>query len=220
MATARKWSNVAVAMQSAIGSALTISGFTNANPGVATSTAHGLLDGDYVLLEVQGMYQVDGRVFRVYGKTTDTFRIEAQATGSGIDTTSYGTFTSGSAYKITFGTTISTFTTLSASGGDVDFVDTTTIHSNVKTQVVGATNPISYQFENIWDVSDAGLVALKTAYDAGADRCFKFTFGTGGQIMVFNGTVAAALAPGGTAQGLVTTPATISLSGSPTYYAS
>ena len=62
--------------------------------------------------------------------------------------------------------------------------------------MVGATNPISYQFENIWDVSDSGLSAMKTAYDAGADRCFKFTFGTGGQIMVFNGTVAAALAPG------------------------
>lgn len=218
MATPRKWSNVAVAMQSTLGGALTITAITQANPGVVTSAGHGLNDGDYVLLDVQGMYQIDGRVFRVDNKATDTFQLEKTSGGGGIDTTNYSAFVSGSAYKITFGTTISTFTTLSASGGDVEFIDTTTIHSNVKTQIVGATNPVTYQFDNLWDITDAGLIAMKDAYDAGGERCFKFTFGTSGPIMVFNGTVAAALAPAGAAQGLVTSPATITLSGTPTYY--
>ena len=61
---------------------------------------------------------------------------------------------------------------------------------------------------------------MKLAGDAQSQRAFKFTFGTGGQIMVFNGYVAANLLPGGSAQQLVTTPSAITMFGSPTYYAS
>ncbi len=214
MATARKWSNVAIAMQSAIGSDLTITGITKANPGVATSVAHGLANGDYVYLEVLGMAQLNGRVARVANKADDTFQLE------GIDTTNFDTFTSGTAQKLTFGTSITTATTLSASGGDFDFIDTTTVHVNVKTQIPGSANPSKFEFENIWDVSDAGLIALKAASDVAGIRAFKFTFGTGGQIMVFAGYVGATLLPGGSAQQLVTTPAVITMYGSPTYYSS
>jgi hypothetical protein len=214
MATARKWSNVAVAMQSAIAATKTITGITLAATGVATSSSHGYSNGDYVLILASGMFQVNGRVFRVASVATDTFQLE------GENTTSYDAFTSGTAQKITFGTTVSTVTNLSASGGDLSFIDTTTIHSNIKTEIPGATNPLSYSIDNIWDVSDAGLIAMKAAYDASAQRAFKFTFGTGGQIMVFNGYVGASLAPTGSAQNLVTTPATITVYGTPTYYAS
>jgi hypothetical protein len=215
MATARKWSNVAVAMQSAIATpAKTITGITLASTGVATSSTHGYSNGDYVLILASGMFQVNGRVFRVAGVATDTFQIE------GENTTSYDAFTSGTCQKLTFGTTVSTVTNLSASGGDLSFIDTTTIHSNIKTEIPGATNPLSYSIDNIWDVSDAGLIAMKAAYDASAQRAFKFTFGTGGQIMVFNGYVGASLAPTGSAQNLVTTPATITVYGTPTYYSS
>jgi len=214
MATARKWSNVAIAMQSAIGSDRTITGITKANPGVATSVAHGLANGDYVYLEVLGMAQLNGRVARVANKADDTFQLE------GIDTTDFDTFTSGTAQKLTFGTSITTATTLSASGGDFDFIDTTTVHVNVKTQIPGSANPSKFEFENIWDVSDAGLIALKAASDVAGIRAFKFTFGAGGQIMVFAGYVGATLLPGGSAQQLVTTPAVITMYGSPTYYSS
>lgn len=212
MATARKWSNVSVAMQSALAAAKTITAISKASPGVASSTAHGYSNGDYVLLTVSGMYQVNGRVFRVAGVATDTFQLE------GENTTNYDTFSSGTAEKITFGTTLATITTLSSSGGDLNFIDTTTIHSNVRTQIPGTANPLSYNFDNVWDVSDAGLVAMKAAYDASSARCFKFVFGTGGQIMVFNGYVGASLAPTGSAQELVTTPASITAYGTPTYY--
>ena len=214
MATARKWSNVAIAMQSAIGSDLTITGITKNSPGVATSVGHGLANGDYVYLEVLGMAQLNGRVARVANKAVDTFQLE------GIDTTDFDTFTSGTARKLTFGTSITTATTLSASGGDFDFIDTTTVHVNVKTQIPGSANPSKFEFENIWDVSDAGLIALKAASDVAGIRAFKFTFGTGGQIMVFAGYVGATLLPGGSAQQLVTTPAVITMYGSPTYYSS
>jgi len=212
MATARKWSNVAIAMQSALGANLTITGITKANPGVVTSTSHGLVNGDYVVLAVQGMYQLDGRVARVSGSTTNTFNLE------GIDTTNFDTFSSGYCNKITFGTSVTTATSISAGGGDFDFIDTTTIHGNAKTQIPGLANPATFTMENIWDVSDAGLAAMKTAYEAQGQRAFKFTFGTGGQIMTFSGYVGANLLPGGQAQGLVTTPTVITMFGAPTYY--
>lgn len=214
MATARKWSNVAVAMQSALGSAKTITGITKADPGVVSSTSHGLANGAYVFLEIQGMHQLNYRVARVANQAANTFELE------GIDTTEFDTFSSGTAKEITFGTSITTATNLTGSGGSFDFIDTTTIHNNAKTQMPGLPEAATYTFDNIWDVSDAGLLAMKDASDAQALRAFKFTFGTGGQIMVFAGYCGANLLPGGAAQQLVTTPAVITMNGSPTYYPS
>lgn len=213
MATATLWSNVSVAMQSALAAADTVTAITKASPGVATSTSHGMADGAYFKLDVEGMYQVDERVFRVDNTAANTFDLE------GENTTDYDTFTSGSAYEITFGTTLAVLTTLSASGGDFDFVDVTTIHDNVRKQIPGVANPATYSFEAIWDVSDAGLVALKAASDAQAQRAFKFTFANG-QIMVFNGYVGATLLPVGNNQDLVKTNVVITMFGTPTYYAS
>lgn len=214
MATVRKWSNVAIAMQSAIAATKTITAITTNNPGVATATAHGYSDGDYVLLSVTGMFQVDGRVVRVAGKTTDTFQLE------GVNTTDFSAFSAGTAAKLTFGTSITTATSMSSGGGNFGFIDTTTIHANVKSSVPGLPESQTYTFDNIWDPADAGQIAMLTASDSQATRAFKFTFGTGGAIMVFSGYVGFTGAPGGSAQDKVTTPATITAFGRPTYYSS
>lgn len=213
MATAKKWSNVAVAMQSALASTVTITGISKASEGVVTAT-NTFSAGDYVVLSVQGMRQVDDRVFRVKSPTGSNFVLE------GEDTTAFDTFSSGTCQKITFGTSITTATTLSSSGGEFDFIDTTTIHVAQRSQMPGLPSAASYSFDNIWDISDSGLKAMKSASDAQAKRSFLFTFGTGGQIMVFNGYVGASLLPGGSAQQLVTTKTTITMNGTPTYYAS
>lgn len=214
MATARKWSNIQIAMQSAIAATKTITAITKANPGVVSSTSHGYANGDYVLLTISGMWQLDARVARVANQAANTFELE------GIDTTLFDTFTSGTAQVITFGTSISTATSISSSGGGFDFIDTTTIHGNSKTQIPGLPAAATFSFDNIWDVSDAGLLAMKTASDSQAKKSFKFTFGTGGQIMVFEGYVGASLLPGGQAQQMVTTSTTVTMSGTPTYYSS
>ena len=219
MATVRKWSGVAVAMQSVLGAAKTITGIAKGATATVTAT-HDFSAGDYVVFNVLGMSQLNGRVFRVLSvSTTVSFVIEG-AGGASLDTTSFDTFSSGTCQEITFGTSITTATSMSASGGDFDFIDTTTIHELVKTQVPGAANPLSYSFDNIWDAADAGQSAMKTASDAQAQRAFKFTFGTGGPIMVFNGYVGFSGAPTGSAQDKVVTPAVITAFGSPTYYAS
>lgn len=213
MATATKWSNIAIAIQSAIAAAKTITAITKANPGVCTSVAHGYTTGDYVKLTINGMYQLDSMVARIIVLTADTFSLE------GVDTTLFDTFTSGTAEKITFGTTLSTATNINASGGDFSFIDTTTIHDNVKKQIPGIANPATFSFENIWDVSDAGLVAMKAASDAQSQLAVRFSFANSSKL-VFTGYIGASLLPTGSAQDIVKTSAVITMFGKPNVYAS
>ena len=214
MATPRKWSNVAIAMQSAAASAITINSISKASPGVVSYTGTDPANGDIVLLRIVGMYQLDLKVARVANVSGagNTFELE------GINTTSFETFTSGTFEVITLGTSITSATTISGSGGDFGFIDTTTIHNNVRTQIPDLPNALKYDMDHIWDVSDAGLVAMKAAGDAQALKVFRFTFGTGGQIMLFAGYVATSLAPTGQAQQVVKTPSTFTVFGTPTYY--
>jgi hypothetical protein len=219
MANVSKWSGVAVAMESALGAAKTITEIAVGATATVTAT-HDFSVGDYVKFDVLGMHQINGRVFRVLSvSTTVSFVIEDTAGGS-LNTSDFSEFSSGTVSKITFGTSITTATNISASGGDFDFIDTTTIHDNVKTQIPGSANPLSYSFDNLWDASDAGQIAMKVASDAQAQKAFKFVFGTGGRIMVMNGYVGYAGAPTGSAQDKVVSPAVITAFGSPTYYAS
>lgn len=214
MANAKKWSNVQVAVQSALASAVTISAISKANPGVVTYSGTDPTEGDYVVLTANGMYQVDGRVFRL--GTVDSGANTAQLESE--DTSLYETFTSGTFEKITFGTSLTTLVNLTAQGGEPSFIPTTTIHDNVARQIPGIPSPITFAFEAIWDPSDAGLIALKAASDAAAKRAFRFTFADGAKL-VFNGYVSCPNLPVGQAQGLVTTNVTITLDGRPTVYA-
>ena len=166
-----------------------------------------------MLVNAVGMSQVDGRIFRVSATGSGTFSLE------GEDTTVYDDFTSGTFQVLTMGTSITSATTISASGGDATTIDTTTIHASVRTSIAGLPSALGYNFDNIWDIADPGQVALKRAADAGGQRALRFTFGLGGPIMVFNASVSFSGLPAGAAQELVTTPASLALAGRPTYYA-
>ena len=216
MPTVSKWSNVAVALQSALGVAKTITSITKGSPSTSpqplvSSTAHGFVTGDYILMAVQGMYQLDTRVFRVSNAAANSYELE------GEDTSLYDTFSSGNAQLITFGTSMTTATGLTAAGGDFDFIDITTIHDNIRKQIPGLASAASYTFENIWDPSDAALIAMKLASDNQAQRAVRFTF-AGGQKVVFNGYIGATLLPTGTAQDKVITSAVVTMFGRPTIY--
>ena len=214
MATPIVWKNVAVSMQSAIAAAKTITAITKANPAVASSDAHGYSNGDIVYLSIVGMHQLNEKVIRVANVAAGTFEIE------GVDSTNFETFASGTAEKLTMGTSITSATTINASGGEFDFIDTTVIHANAKTQIPGLPSAISFSMDHIWDATDTAQVAMKAASDVQARRAFKFQFGTGGKILYFAGYVGFTGLPGGQAQGLVSTKAVVTMNGTPTYYAS
>lgn len=213
MTTPSQWSDVDVDVQSSLATAITITAITKASTGVVTYTGTDPTNGAYVIVTALGMSEVSGRVFRVANVNagSDTFELE------GENTTGYGTFVSGSAQVITFGTSVDTITGLNASGGDFDFIDTTTIHSTVRTQIPGLASPGVYTCESFWDPSDASLLLLKTASQTKSQRCVRFSFADGRKFL-FNGFVGCTLFPTGNAQDLVKTALVFTMFGSPTVY--
>jgi len=73
----------------------TITGITNANPGQVTSANHHLTTGAQVTIDgVQGMTQVNGQTYTITNTGANTFTI-------GVDTTGFGTYTSGGTWVLT-----------------------------------------------------------------------------------------------------------------------
>ena len=73
----------------------TITGITQANPGVVTSTAHGFSNGDTVVISgVVGMTQVNGKRFIVSSVAANTFALQ-DIDGTNVNTTSYTAYSSG-----------------------------------------------------------------------------------------------------------------------------
>lgn len=73
-----------------------ITGITQANPGVVTSTAHGYTTGDWVYIaDVGGMTQLNGRYYQVEVLTANTFKLKDTITLVDINTTSFSAYTSG-----------------------------------------------------------------------------------------------------------------------------
>jgi hypothetical protein len=73
----------------------TITGITQANPGVVTATAHGYSNGNTIVISgVVGMTQVNGKRFKVANVTTNTFELQT-IDGTNVNTTSFTAYTSG-----------------------------------------------------------------------------------------------------------------------------
>lgn len=73
----------------------TITGITNADPGVVTITAHGFLDGEEVFISgVKGMTAVNGKYFIVANKTANTFEL-TDVDGNNVDTTAFTAYDTG-----------------------------------------------------------------------------------------------------------------------------
>jgi hypothetical protein len=104
-----------------------ISGITKADPGVVTSTSHGLSDGDRVkMIGVGGMTEVEGITYVVANKTANTFELNDEY-GNNIDTSSFTTYTSGG-YVHKLVTTISGLTHLE--GKEVQVKADGAVHAN------------------------------------------------------------------------------------------
>lgn len=215
--TVRTNSGLQMFMESAIAAPTTITGVTLAAPGVFSSTAHGLLNNDIVLIECLGMLQVNGRLFKVVNKATDTFQIAGPDGATGLDTSTYTAFTSGTVKKVTLGTTITGCMDFNAAGGDIKTVDTTTVHDTQDTEVVVGATAQSYDMTVQWDPAAAAQQAMKAAFIARSNKGFKIKWPDGAYIL-FYGTVGYTGAPGGGKQGVTSSPAKISMLNSLTEY--
>lgn len=207
------WTNVGVDIETAQATALAITGITKASPGVVTYTGTDPTNGDFVLLNVAGMIELNERVVRIANVDTDdnTFELEE------VDTTNFETFTSGSASVITFGASMTNAQDVNASGGEPEFADVTTIHDQIRRRVPTVVSPMSITFGALFDPADAAMIELKAATQELTPRCVRLRFSSG-SVMVFQAYVSAAGVPTGSAQDVVKTNVSFEAQGLPTIY--
>lgn len=211
-----KNSGLRLSMQNAIGAAVTIDSISNANPGVVGDVSTPVSNGDIVLLKVQGMTELNFRAFVVINKATDSFELADETGAAGVDTTNYGVFSSGTYEVVTLGTSITGTQSFAPSGGDVKFLDTTTVQDTSDTQTTNGFTAQSYSLVQQWDPTDVAQKEMISASRTSDDRVFRIMWPNGTYAM-FYGTVGYNGAPGGENQGITTSPAALALRAQPTY---
>lgn len=168
-----------VSIASTYGSAKTVTAITNANPGVVTSTTHGLTDGN--IIEVtSGWSKLDKRIARVDNSATDSFDLE------GIDTTSTTNYPAGagvgSVRQISAWTEIAQIINSSSSGGDQNFVDFGYLSELDNRQLPGSRSPQSISFDIADDDTLAHWAILAAADEDRLVRAIRIQLVTGAVI--------------------------------------
>jgi hypothetical protein len=205
-----------VSLATTYGTAKTVSGISNANPGVATSTAHGLANGA-LLSVVSGWSNLNSRIVRVAGSATNTFNMD------GIDTTSTTLYPAGSGagtvQEITGFTQISQIMGFSTSGGDQQFATFSFLEQGFETQIPTITSAQSISIDIADDPTLPGYIALKAASDARAVRALKLAM-PDGSFILYQGYVSLNETPTVTKGSVMQVKATFSLQAKPVRYAS
>ena len=204
-----------VSIATAYGTAKAVSGITNANPGVATSTAHGLANGALMAV-TSGWQNLNNKIVRVSASATNTFGLE------GVDTTSTTLYPAGSGtgsvQEITAFTQITQIMGFTTSGGDQQFSNFSFLEQNYETQIPTIFSAQSISIDIADDPSLAGYIALKAASDARATRAVKLAL-PDGSFLLYQGYVSLNETPTGTKGQVMQVKATISLQSRPTRYA-
>ena len=140
------------------------------------------------------MVELNGRLFKVVSSSGSTLGMADVDGVTGIDTTNYNTFTSGSLQKVTLGTSITGVQDFSFGGGDIKTVDTTTVHDLQDTQIVVGANAMSADMTMQWDPSSAAQQAMIAAFQTRANKGFKILW-PDGAFALWYGTVGYTGAP-------------------------
>lgn len=171
-----------VTLSTTLGSAKTVSALTNANPGVATSTAHGFVNGDIVLMN-SGWSNLNQKAVRVAGSVTNAFNLD------GIDTSLTSLYPAGSgtgsASLVGGFTQISQIMGLTTQGGDQQYATFSFLEQNFETQLPTVFSAQSISLEIADDPSLPGYIALKAAADARAFRVLKLQLPDGSFILYY-----------------------------------
>ena len=138
-------------------SAKTITALTNANPAVATSTAHGYATDDEILL-TSGWEDATDSVYKVTVIDANSFSIQ------GLDTSDTSFFPAGtgtgSAQKLSSWTTIPQVLTISSSGGDARFTDVAPLSKRNAVKIPTGFNATSVTLSLAHDASNANYQTM------------------------------------------------------------
>ncbi len=205
-----------VAIASGYGSALTVSAVTNANPAVATSTAHGLSNGDFVEV-TSGWSRLTNKIVRVANVTTNTFELE------GYDTTSTSIYPAaggaGSVREVTGWTQLSQILSSSSNGGEQQFLEYQFLEADAQQRIPTFKNAAGLTFSVADDQSLAGYQLAATANDDRAQRAVRVTLTNSSKIL-YNAYISLNKTPSLTVNELMACEVTLSLLAEPVRYAS
>jgi hypothetical protein len=166
------------AIATTLASPVTVSGITNANPGVATATAHGYSDGGILLLNMPS--RLDQRVVRVDNSSTNAFDLE------GVDTTSTAQYPSGfgvgTAQLASDFVSLSQVTDVTSSGGEQQFNQWTYLEDGRQRQRPTFKNARALSVTLDYDPSLAWHAALISADQAGTVYVIRATLPSGAVI--------------------------------------
>lgn len=175
----------AFSISTAYGSAKTVTSVSNANPGVATATAHGLTDGDIVLPSMVSV-RLDNRPFRLSGSATNAFNLE------GINTTSTTLYPSGfgagSVKKVTTWQLLQQTVDIQYQGGDQNYNQWIYAEDGQQRQRPTFKNAKKLRFTYDYDPSQPWHSALKDANDDSTVRVLRVAL-PDGSYLYFGGTV-------------------------------
>lgn len=172
--------NMSVAVQQTLAAATVVSAITKANPGVATSTAHGLSDGDVGVWVVSaGMVELDGQISRVASSATNAFSLE------GIDTSNYSTYTAGNFYKITAWQTLAMAQSVAMPNPAPAKIDITRLIDKVKQYAYGLPDAPDGSITGLLDIGATAVGLVTTATNTNARMACRISW-AGGQKTYFN----------------------------------
>lgn len=176
--------NTRVEIQATLDTAKTITAITKANPGVATSASHGYANGDTVVLAIDGMVELNGVACRVANVAANTFELE------GIDTTSFGTFSSGTAKEVLTWDTFASLQNIELPNQEVAKIDVTTLHDTQRQETLGLPGAVSGTMSGLFAPTEVAVTNMRNATRASSPRAFRITFETQ-QKAIFNADVSA-----------------------------
>jgi hypothetical protein len=183
-----KFNGSTFGVQTSLTGSQTVTGITQADPGVVSSTAHGNVTGDVVKLSsIQGMTQVNGKLFAVDNEASGTYEL------AGTDTTGYDAFVTGSpangiAQRVVF-SAFCELTGVNQQGGAADQIEVSTICSTAKEFEQGLADSGTLSLDFNWAGNESVQTALNAAKISGDQVAFKVTMpGDGGKVIML-GTV-------------------------------
>lgn len=192
-----------------------VSGISNANPGVATSPAHGLANG--TIVEVKSGWQgINDRVVRVAAAAAGNFALDGMDT---LDLQRYPAGSGGgSVREVTTFTQIQQVLESSTSGGEMQFATFSFMENDFESQIPTQASAMSLTITIADDPTLPGYKALQAAAEKRELRVLRVSF-PNGATAYYNGYVGFNETPTMTKGEVMAVTATFSLQSKPVRYA-
>lgn len=192
----------------------TISAITNASPAVATATAHGFSDGDYVEI-TSGWTGLNGRIVRVANSDANTFELEE------IDTTNTDRYPAGtgggSARDIATWMQIAQITDVATSGGEQQFYTFGFLEESDDRQLPTTRSPLTMTLTVADDPSQPFFAVAQAADERRTPNGVRLNLPNGDKIL-YNTYVSLSETPALARNNLMTRTLALALAGRPVRY--